>query len=93
MTDMPVVACSVCGAEVDVEVGRETVPSDWEYRYAARLMHYYEPGTHDEHRCRLTPRRYTLADFEVAEELEAETSQPDPPRAPDVPGGWGGVAV
>lgn len=58
----------MCGAEVEAEALRRTVPTDWEYRYAAVLTWYWEPGTGERHRCQLRPRVQTLAPEEEPEQ-------------------------
>lgn len=73
-------ACSVCGVEVDAVVLRPTVLGDWEYRYSAWLTWYFEPGTEDRHRCRLTPRRQVTyrAPEEIAERIPVPAKAPVP---------------
>lgn len=63
---------------------RETVPSDWEYRYQAMLVWNFEPGTTDRHRCRLTPRSWGM--LATAVETRPEPLMLPAPRPAQLPG-------
>lgn len=80
--------CTVCGKEVESLDHGPTRPSEWAFRYSARVLEHFEPGTRTPHRCRLTPRTFRLAAPEYEPPRVNEAPQPREQRP-----GTGGVVL